>query len=192
MRDDGVSKINIGQNIFTQTMPVTLLGTKINDKPNFMTLAWVTRANANPPLFAVAVNRVHKSDYGIRENNSFSINFPSEDMITQTDYCGLVSGRNIDKSDIFKVFYGELEGAPMIMECPVSIECRLFDILELPTNDLFIGEVVAAYTERKYLTDDNLDIKKINPLILTMPDNNYWKVGEHAGNAWEIGKNFKD
>ena len=80
----------------------------------------------------------------------------------------------------------------MIMEFPVSIECRLFDILELPTNDLFIGEVVAAYTERKYLTDDNLDIKKINPLILTMPDNNYWKVGEHAGNAWEIGKNFKD
>jgi len=187
-----MSKINIGQNIFTQTMPVTLLGTKINDKPNFMTLAWVTRVNANPPLFAVAVNKVHHSAYGIRENNSFSINFPSEDKITETDYCGLVSGRNIDKSDIFKVFYGELESAPMIMECPLSIECRLFDILELPTNDLFIGEVVAAYTERKYLTDDNLDIKKINPLILTMPDNNYWKVGEHAGNAWEIGKNFKD
>jgi flavin reductase (DIM6/NTAB) family NADH-FMN oxidoreductase RutF len=173
--DNGMSKINIGQ----------------NDKPNFMTLAWVTRVNANPPLFAVAVNKVHHSAYG-RENNSFSINFPSEDMITETDYCGLVSGRNIDKSDIFKVFYGELESAPMIMECPLSIECRLFDILELPTNDLFIGEVVAAYTERKYLTDDNLDIKKINPLILTMPDNNYWKVGEHAGNACEIGKNFKD
>ncbi|MFY9637333.1 MAG: flavin reductase family protein [Methanobacterium sp.] len=187
-----MAKINIGQNIFSPTMSVTLLGTTVNDKPNFMTLAWITRANSNPPLFAVAVNRVHQSALGIRENESFSINFPSEDMITETDYCGLVSGRNIDKSSIFEVFYGELETAPMIKKCPLSIECKLFEILELPTNDLFIGKVIAAYTEQKYLTEDKLDIKKINPLILTMPDNNYWKVGDHAGDAWEIGKNFKN
>ena len=49
-------------------------------------------------------------------------------MISETDYCGLVSGRKTDKSNIFNVFYGELETAPMIMECPVSIECKLFDI----------------------------------------------------------------
>jgi len=173
-------------------MPVTLLGTKIDDKVNFMTLAWVTRVNANPPLFAVAVSKIHHSNNGIRENQSFNINFPSENMVIETDYCGLVSGRNTNKSDIFKVFYGELETTPMIMECPLTIECRLFDVLELPTNDLFIGEVVASYTEEQYLTDNNLDIKKIKPLLLIMPDNNYWKVGEHAGNAWEDGKDFNN
>ena len=88
-----MAKINIGTNIFTQTMPVTLLGTKVGDKANFMTLAWITRVNANPPLFAVAVNKVHHSNSGIRENQSFSINFPSDNMVTKTDYCGLVSGR---------------------------------------------------------------------------------------------------
>ena len=98
-------------------------------------------------------------------------------MVIETDYCVLVSGRSTDKSDIFKVFYGKLETVPMIMECPLSIECRLFDIVELPTNDLFIGEVVASYTEEQYLTNNNLDIQKIKPLFLTMPDNNYWKVG---------------
>ncbi|MBZ2165538.1 flavin reductase family protein [Methanobacterium spitsbergense] len=189
-----MSKINIGKNVFTQTMPVTLIGSKVEGKTNFMTLAWVTRVNSNPPLFGVAINKVHHSSKDIIENKTFSINFPSEDLLIETDYCGLVSGRKTDKSDksdIFNVFYGELETAPMITECAVSIECKLFDVVELPTNNLFIGEAVAAYSEEQYLTDNKLDIKKINPLILTMPDNNYWKVGDHAGNAWNAGKNFK-
>jgi flavin reductase (DIM6/NTAB) family NADH-FMN oxidoreductase RutF len=186
-----MAKINIGTSIFTQTMPVTLLGTKVGDKANFMTLAWITRVNANPPLFAVAVNKVHHSNSGIRENQSFSINFPSDNMVTKTDYCGLVSGRETDKSDIFKVFYGTRGTAPMIVECPLSIECRLLEVHDLPTNDLFIGEVIASYTEEKYLTDGDPDINKIKPLLLTMPDNNYWKVGEHAGNAWKDGWDFK-
>jgi flavin reductase (DIM6/NTAB) family NADH-FMN oxidoreductase RutF len=185
-----MAKKDIGLNVFTPTMPVTLLGTNVDDKPNFMTLAWVTRVNANPPLFAVAVNRVHHSSLGIRENESFSINIPSEDMLTKTDYCGLVSGREIDKSNIFKLFYGKLKTAPMIEECPLSIECKLFDILELPTNDLFIGEVVSAFTEEQYMTDDNLDIMKLKSFILSMPDNNYWQIGKHIGNAWMDGKDL--
>ena len=104
----------------------------------------------------------------------------------------MVSGRDTDKSNIFKVFYGELATAPMITKCPLSIECKLFDVIELPTNNLFIGEVIASYTEEKFLTDNNLDITKIKPLFLTMLDNNYWKIGDQVGNAWEDGKNFKD
>jgi len=186
-----MSKINIGAKAFTQPMPVTLLGTQINKKANFMTLAWVTRINTNPPLMAVGVNKVHQTNNGIRNNKTFSINIPSEDMIIETDYCGLVSGKRENKSNIFDVFYGELENAPMIMECPVNIECELFKVVDLPTNDLFIGEVKAVYTEKKYLTDNNLDIKKINPFTLTMPDNNYWKIGEKVGKAWNVGKKFE-
>ncbi len=135
-------------------MSATLLGTQTDDKANFMTLAGVTRVNANPPLLAVAVNKVHHIAKGLKENEIFSVNIPSEEMITETDYCGLVSGRKIDKSDLFNIFYGELKTAHMIVECPISIECRLFNVLELPTNDLFIGEIIAAYTEESYLTDE--------------------------------------
>jgi flavin reductase (DIM6/NTAB) family NADH-FMN oxidoreductase RutF len=186
-----MSKINIGTNAFTQPMPVTLLGTQLEKKANFMTLAWVTRINANPPLLAVGVNKFHQTNHGIRNNKTFSINIPSENMIIETDYCGLVSGRKQNKSDIFDVFYGELETAPMIKECPVNMECELFKVVDLPTNDLFIGEIKAVYTEKKYLTDDNMDIKKINPFVLTMPDNNYWKIGSKVGKAWNDGKNFR-
>ena len=67
----------------------------------------------------------------------------------------------------------------------------MFNVIELPTNDLFIGEIIAAYTEESYLTDGNLDIKKIKPLLLTMPDNNYWKIGKLAGKAWAAGRDLK-
>ena len=65
----------------------------------------------------------------------------------------------------------------------ISIECKLYDTVELPTNDLFIGEIIVTYSEEKYLTDKNIDIKKIKPFVLTMIDNKYWKIGEKIGDA---------
>jgi flavin reductase (DIM6/NTAB) family NADH-FMN oxidoreductase RutF len=98
----------------------------------------------------------------------------------------------VDKSGLFRVFYGELETAPLIEECPLGLECRLYQVVELPANDLFIGEIVAAYADEDCLTDGRPDILKINPLVLTMPDNNYWTVGEQAGQAWQAGKKLKE
>ncbi len=79
----------------------------------------------------------------------------------------------------------------MISECPLSIECQLQSTVENLTNNFYIGEIIASYTEEKYLTDRNPDIKKINPLLLSMPDNRYWRVGDCAGDAWSIGKTLK-
>jgi flavin reductase (DIM6/NTAB) family NADH-FMN oxidoreductase RutF len=148
-----MEKIDLGTNVFIYPMPVTLLGTKIGEKPNFMALGWITRVNANPPLLAVGVNKTHLTNELIRKNKAFSVNFPSAEMIQKTDYCGLNSGREVDKSELFQVYYGELDTAPLIEECPLSLECKLVDIYEMPTNDLFIGEIIASYTEKNYLTD---------------------------------------
>src|SRR5659263_71524 len=89
--------------------------------------------------------------------------------IVTTDYCGLVSGKTTDKSQVFETFYGELKTAPMVKECSLSLECKLIDRIDLPTNIFFIGEIIASYTDEKYLTDGKLDIKKMNPLLLSMP-----------------------
>jgi flavin reductase (DIM6/NTAB) family NADH-FMN oxidoreductase RutF len=173
-------------------MPVTLLGANVEGKPNFMALGWVSRVNANPPMIGVGVNKSHYTPQGIKENRSFSINFPSAEMVRETDYCGLVSGEKIDKSGLFEVFYGELETTPMIKECTLNLECRLAETLEFPTNYFFVGEIIAAYSEESYLTQGELDIKKMEPLLLTMPDNSYWTVGDYAGAAWKIGKSLKE
>ncbi len=183
--------INIGANTFVYPNPVTLLGANVEGRANFMSLGWVSRVNANPPLVGVGVGKVHHTVRGILENKTFSINFPNADMVEATDYCGLVSGKTTDKSQVFETFYGELKTAPMVKECSLSLECKLIDRVDLPTNIFFIGEIIASYTEVKYLTDGNLDIKKMNPLLLTMPDNCYWTVGKFDGKAWNIGKKFK-
>ena len=109
-------------------------------------------------------------------------------MVEKTDYCGLVSGKDTDKASPFNVYYGELGTAPMITECPLSLECRLETIVENPTNNFYIDEIIASYTEEKYLTGGKPDIKKINPFVLTMPYNRYWTLGKSAGDAWSIGK----
>ena len=183
-----MGKISAGRNVFMYPMPVTLLGTLVDKKPDFMALGWITRVNANPPTVGCGVGRHHHSVRGIEENQTFSINFPSAEMVEKTDFCGLVSGRDTDKAALFDVYYGELKTAPMITECPLSLECRLQITVENPTNNFYIGEIIASYTEEKYLTGRKPDIKKINPLLLTMPDNRYWTVGGCAGDAWSIGK----
>ena len=185
-----MAKIKVGPNTFIP-MPVALVGSSVKGRANFMAAGWVTRVNANPPYLAVAINKANYTPLGIWEKRFFSVNFPAVDSVTETDYCGFVSGRNTDKSALFELFYGELKMAPMIKKCPLCMECRLIDVYEMPTNNLFIGEIAAAYSEEKYLTNGEPDIMKMNLMILTMPDNNYWAVGERVGEAWKIGKRLQ-
>ncbi len=187
-----MSKVNLGANAYIYPMPVTLVGATVEGRANFMAVGWVMRVNMQPPLLAVALNKLHFTPKGIKEHGTFSVNFPGADLMEKADYCGLVSGRKVDKSGLFRVFYGELETAPLIEECPLGLECRLYQVVELPAQDLFIGEIVAAHADEECLTDGKPDILKINPLVLTMPDNNYWTVGERAGQAWGAGKKLKE
>jgi flavin reductase (DIM6/NTAB) family NADH-FMN oxidoreductase RutF len=182
-----MSKITIEKNLFCLPWTQTILGTHFEGKVNFMALDWLTRVNYNPPMIGICVNRMSASHSAILETKEFSINVPSVDMAALTDYAGIVSGKKVDKSKLFDVFYGELKSAPMIVNCPVTMECKLVQPVELPTNYFFIAEIMNIYTEERFLTDGKPDVKKINPFVLTMPDNRYWSIGECIGNAWHEG-----
>jgi flavin reductase (DIM6/NTAB) family NADH-FMN oxidoreductase RutF len=107
-----------------------------------------------------------------------------------TDYCGIVSGKKTDKSEIFGLFYGELKTAPMIKDCPLNMECKLVEIVESGSNEIFIGEIIGIYTEERFLTDGKLDFRKTKPLILSQPDTSYWSLREPVAKAFKIGKNY--
>lgn len=175
---------------FLYPMPMVLVGAVVEGKVNFMAVGWVSRVNFKPPLFGIALGP-HHTNLGIDQNREFSINIPDVSLIEKTDYCGLVSGRKVDKSEIFNVFYGELRKAPLIEQCPVCMSCALYDAVALPSNTLYIGEPMEVFTEERFITDNQLDVQKVNPFTLTMPDNQYWSVGEHLGKAWHIGKRLK-
>ena len=80
----------------------------------------------------------------------------------------------------------------MIKEVPLNLECRLAKVLDLGgMNEVFIGEIIETYVDESVLTDGLPDIKKIKPIVFSMHDRNYWRVGEHLGKAWSVGKNFR-
>jgi flavin reductase (DIM6/NTAB) family NADH-FMN oxidoreductase RutF len=183
-----MEKLSLGTNAFVFPMPVVLVGTQAAGKANFMAVGWVSRVNASPPMIAVMINKAHYTTPFIVENGTFSVNVPSAGLREKVDYCGLVSGEQVDKSHLFDVFYGPLKTAPMIRECPLCVECRLVKAVELPTNDVFIGEIAASYADEGCLEDGKPDFRKVDPLLLTMPDNGYWTLGDRVGKAWSDGR----
>ena len=186
-----MSRVEIDRQNIGFPMPVALLGTRHEGRPNFMAVAWLTRVNFEPPQIAVAVGRSHASAAAVVSNGCFGLSFPSRQQLVATDYVGLVSGRTTDKSAVFPVFLGGQQAAPMAANCPVTMECRLAESLELPTSTLFVGEVVKVYAEEKYLSDGTVDLRKTDPSLLSMPDNHYWSLGAAPiGEAWSAGRGF--
>ena len=170
-------------------MPTTLVGALVDGKPNYVTIAHV--GIMDPGTVSLGMNKAHHTNAGIKKHKTFSVNIPSEEMVVKTDYCGLVSGKDRDKSALFKTFYGKLKTAPMIEECPVNMECRLVQTVDFPRHDIFIGEVENAFCDESVLTEGVLDFDKLRPLLFTMGDRGYWSLGRRLADAWSVGKKLK-
>jgi len=182
-------KIELGAQNCLYPMPTTLVGATVEGGPNFITIAHVGIMDLGSVSPGMA--KAHYTNAGIKENGTFSINLPSADMVKETYYCGLVSGKHVDKAQLFHVFYGNLKTAPMITECPISTERRLIKVVDFPKHDVFIGEIVTTYAEDAVLTDGVVDYGKVRPLLFTMTDQSYWELGKRFAKTWSIGKEFE-
>lgn len=182
-------KVSLGDRVFLYPMPITIVGATVNGKPNFITIAHVGILNFSS--LSIGMNKIHYTNTGIKENRTFSVNIPSEDLVKETDYCGLISGRNEDKGGLFDIFYGTLERAPMIKACPVNMECRLINVVDFPKHDVFVGEIVETHCDEQCLTNGVLDILKVRPILFSSFEKQYWKLGEPLAKAWNIGKELK-
>ena len=169
-------------------VPAVIVGATVNGRPNYLTLGCFGLMSIAKPTISIMSGQSHYTNEGIRETGYFSVNVPSRDLVAGTDYVGLVSGRKVDKSGLFKSFYGTVDKAPMIEECPANLLCRVVKTDELPNvpgHEIFYGEVVEAYVSKDCLTDGQPDTKKINPLLLS--NGGYWDIGSRAGAAWKEG-----
>jgi flavin reductase (DIM6/NTAB) family NADH-FMN oxidoreductase RutF len=185
-------RVNLGPQGFLYPMPMVLVGADLPERPNFMPVAWVNRVQYNPPRLVCGMGKVHATNAGIREHGEFGVSIPSADMIEAVDWCGMNSAnRGADKTAPFTVVRGSLEHAPMIAECPLTLECRVWQTVDLGSHELFVADIVAAWSEEQYLDEDGKpDITKMRPFVLTMPDNRYWGVGDYLGPAWSIGRDY--
>ena len=167
--------------------PTVLVGTMINGKPNFMTASWVGIACSTPPAISVAIRPERYTYKGVVENQSFSINVPNSKLAKLTDFCGIYSGRDNDKTKLFRIFYGKLNNVPMIEECPLNLECKVIHTIEVGSHTVFIGEIMETHANEDCLTNGKPDIKKIDPIIYATGTRQYHKVGEEIGRAYKIG-----
>jgi len=172
-------------------LPVCLVGANVKGKPNFEAIAWFNMVDYDPCLIGLSSEKSHYTNKGIKENKTFSVNIPTSKMASVTDYCGLHSGAEVDKSLVFDVFYGELYTAPMISEMPINVECKLIQTVESHHANFFIGEIVGVYIEEKYLVNDKPDLKSIDPLLYEDGLGNYWNLGKFLAKAFDIGCQFK-
>jgi flavin reductase (DIM6/NTAB) family NADH-FMN oxidoreductase RutF len=118
----------IGTQNLLYPMPVTIVGTLESNRVNFVNIAHVGILNAIAPhKISLGINKNHFTNHVIRKTCEFSINLPSQDMVTATDYVGMVSGKSVDKSSVFETFFGTLKSAPLVKKCPLAMECRLID-----------------------------------------------------------------
>lgn len=183
-----MEKIKLGPQTLLYPLPAVLVGTSVAEKPNFMTAAWCGIAAHKPPALSVAIKKERYTLQGIKEQKIFSINVASADLVKKVDFCGIYSGKNRDKSQIFKIFYGILKTAPLIEECSVNLECQMIHSLDLGSHMLIVGEIVETYISENCLSDGKPDPEKIDPLIYTPTVRKYYRLGEMLADAFRIGK----
>lgn len=189
-----MGKVVMGPQTFIYPMPALLVGANVDDKPNFMAVAWGGIASSEPPMISVAIRHNRYTFTGIRQNLTFSVNVPSSDLIRETDYCGSRSGAKVNRVEVcqFNVFYGKLNNAPLIEQCPVNLECKVVHILDLGSHSLIVGRIEETHVSETCLTDGKPDVSKIKPLIYcTAPARHYRAFGKVLAKAYSIGEELK-
>ncbi|MDR3265911.1 MAG: flavin reductase family protein [Synergistaceae bacterium] len=164
-------KKNLGPKLGIYPTPVVVVGTfDGTGKPNLVTLAWTGICCSEPPMVQISVRKSRHTHAAIVERKVFSVNIPSMKYVVETDYCGIVSGKDVNKFEVAKLtpVRGELTDAPLILEFPVSMECRLVHTLELGSHDMFVGEIVATWVEADIASETKVDAQKIDPLAFML------------------------
>lgn len=164
-------------------LPVVLVSCQGKDgKPNLITIAWTGTICSDPPMVSISVRKERHSYDLIRESGEFVINLTTEDMARATDYCGVRSGRKVDKfaETGLTPVPSTVVRAPMVGESPVSIECRVKEVLPLGSHDMFVAEVVAVNAAEAYMdADGRFDLSRANPIVYS--HGTYFGLGKELG-----------
>jgi len=169
--------------------PTVLAGVEVDGRPNYVTIGACGVVSLDAVLY-ISLKSTHFSTQGVKENGYFSVNIPSAEMVDKTDFCGVVSGRDTDKSKLFTPFYNEVGKAPMIKECPMNYLCKVINSIEMFGFEMFFGEIVAVYVNEQCLSEGKLDPLKVDPML--MMGSSYYNLGQVVGGLFKDGVDFKN
>lgn len=164
-------------------LPVVMVSAADKEgRDDVITVAWAGTVCTNPPMVSISIRPERYSYHMIRETGEFVINLTTEELAFATDYCGVKSGRDVDKFKETGLTREKAEKvkAPMIAEAPVSIECKVKEIRELGSHHMFIAQVAAVHADEKYMDEKNrFDLNRARPIV--------YSHGEYLGTGKKLG-----
>lgn len=178
-----MSKIEWKPGNMLYPLPVVMVSVADKEgKDNIITVAWAGTVCTNPPMVSISVRPERYSYDMIKEKGEFVINLTTEKLAYATDYCGVKSGRDVDK---FKEAHLTREpashvGVPMIKESPVSIECRVKEVKEYGSHSVFMADVLAVHVDDQYMDEKGkFDLAMSNPIVYSHGE--YYGLGKKLG-----------
>jgi flavin reductase (DIM6/NTAB) family NADH-FMN oxidoreductase RutF len=169
---------------------IAVIAVMVNGKPNFSTVAWFTRVSSDPPAIGLSLDPEHLTSQTILKNKCFSVNFPPPELMVETDYVGIYSGKNTNKSDVFKVYYKTNEQVPLIQDCLVSMSCKLINTVNINGDVFFIANIEEVFAKEEIVKGNKVDLGKAGTIIYA--DKMYYRLGEVLGLAWTVGMKNTD
>jgi len=189
-------KIKLGSVPYVYPVPIVLVGADVDGRANFAEVGDCAVAGIRPALVMVSLGEDHHTTRGVLEHRVFSINIPSTALLARADRCGIASGRDVDKSTWFEVEYGTTEAAPLIVECPVALECRVLHLVQVEHRCVFVAEVVECHVDEAFATHRDgrpivADLETLDPILYAL-DNRYYRIGGPIGTGYGEGGAIPD
>lgn len=158
---------------------------------NILTVSWVGTICSDPAMCYISVRPERHSYPIIKESGEFVINLTNEELAKATDWCGVRSGKKFNKFEEMNLTPGQSKciAAPTIQEAPLSIECRIKQIIPLGTHDMFIAEVLNIQADERYLNLTTGEFKLSEAKLIAYSHGHYYKLGEQIGKfGWTVQK----
>ena len=185
-------KKSIGSRTIVFPTPTWVVGTYDRDgKPNAMTAAWGGVCCSRPPCVYVSLRKATYTHGNIVRRRAFTINIPSEQYVTEADYFGIASGRDVQKFSVSGLtpVKSRLVDAPYVEEFPLILECQVLHVIELGLHFQFIGQIMDVKADPSVLNENGLpDIERVKPIIYEPGNRIYYGIGSCLGQAFSIGK----
>ncbi len=165
--------------------PLPVVMVSVADKEgrqNIITIAWTGTICSDPPMVSISVRPERYSYHMIKETGEFVINLTTKELAFATDYCGVKSGRDVDKFAAMHLtpVQGEKVKAPLVAESPVNLECKVTEVKHLGTHDMFMAEVVCVHADEKYMDEQNrFHLEMADPIVYS--HGTYMTTGEKIG-----------
>ncbi len=191
-------KTKLGPQRILFPLPTVLIVTGTMEKANIATIAWISILSSKPPTLGISVGTKGFTGEEILKNKEFTVNIATAEIMTETDFCGITSGKDIDKFEKtgLQKLPSSVVSAPIIKQCPLNLECKLVESKIIGTSNHFVGEIVETHIDTNKIKDihhwGTIDIDAVNPLVYISGAKEYRTIGKKIGDAYKIGNKLKE